>query len=230
MTGELARILVVEDDLTIRTLLEMALRGADYRHVFTASRGDEALREIRLRKPDLVLLDLMLPGLDGWSVCRAVRADAELADTRVLMLTARAEPADIVKGLDCGADDYVVKPFERTVLLARVRALLRRGAMSSEARDFDGLRLDEASRTASLDGTDLKLAPGEFRILSLLVRNRGRVLPRSRILDATLDDDAREVTERTVDVQVATLRRKLGAWADHVETIRGVGYRVKGEP
>lgn len=225
---DIAKILIVEDDATIRTILEMALLGAGFRHVSSCSRGDEGLAEVRRTRPDLVLLDIMLPGLDGFQVCARIRESAALAATRVIMLTARTEPEDIVRGLDCGADDYVTKPFEREVLVARVRAVLRRGPVATSAKDFDGLAIDEENRSARLDGEELKLAPGEFRILVLLARNRGRVLARQRILDAVLSDDEKSVTERTVDVQIANLRRKLGAWAGHIETIRGVGYRIKG--
>ena len=224
---ELAQIAVVEDDPTIRTILEMALAGAGFRHVRSYARGDEGLAGIRATKPDLVLLDVMLPGADGFAVAERVRSDPSLAATRILMLTARAEPDDIVRGLDAGADDYVTKPFDRKVLLARIRALLRRGSAATK-EPFDGLVVDESAHAAVLDGEDLKLAPGEFKILALLVENRGRVLARQRILDAVLSDD-RAVTERTVDVQIANLRRKLGDWSVHIETIRGVGYRVKGE-
>ena len=224
---DLSRILVVEDDSTIRTILEMALLGAGFRHVSSAARGDDGLAEARATVPDLVLLDVMLPGLDGFTVCRRIRETQALASTRVVMLTARTQSEDIVRGLECGADDYVTKPFDRAVLLARVRAVLRRGPVAVAERDFDGLRIDEDARVASLGGEELRLAPGEFRILSLLARNRGRVLSRQRILDAVLSDDEKGVTERTVDVQIAGLRRKLGEWAGHIETIRGVGYRVK---
>jgi len=224
---DIAKILIVEDDATIRTILEMALMGADYRHVRSVGRGDEALTEIRRWRPDVVLLDIMLPGLDGFTVAQRVRETPALAPTRIVMLTARTQNEDIVRGLECGADDYVTKPFDRQVLLARVKAVLRRGAPASSAADFDGLVVDEENRTATLNGESLKLAPGEFRILALLVRNRGRVLARGRILDAVLSDDEKSVTERTVDVQVATLRKKLGDWAGHVETIRGIGYRVR---
>ncbi len=224
---ELDRILIVEDDATIRTILEMALLGAGYRHVTCASRGDEGLAEARRLRPDLVLLDVMLPGLDGFTIAARLRADAATAATRIIMITARTEPEDIVRGLEAGADDYVTKPFDRPVLLARVRAVLRRGRGAAEPGGFEGLALDEAAHTARLDGAELKLAPGEFRILVLLVENRGRVLTRARILDAVLRDSAQAVTERTVDVQIANLRRKLGAWADHIETIRGVGYRIR---
>jgi len=224
---ELAKILVVEDDATIRTILEMALMGVGYRHVRSVARGDEAMGEIRSWRPDVVLLDVMLPGVDGFMIAQRVRETAALAATRIIMLTARAQNEDIVRGLACGADDYVTKPFDRQVLLARVKAVLRRGAPVSAAEEFDGLSIDEENRVATLGGAELKLAPGEFRILALLARNRGRVLARGRILDAVLSDDEKSVTERTVDVQVATLRRKLGAWAEHIETVRGIGYRIR---
>ncbi len=208
-----ARILIVEDDATIRTVLELALLGAGFSAVSSAARGDAGWEEVRRLKPDLVLLDLMLPGLDGLSLARRIRADRELAATRIIMLTARTQPEDIVRGLESGADDYVTKPFDRPVLLARVRAVLRRGLPVTEGMDFDGLVLDEPNRTATLHGAPLKLSPGEFDLLVRLVAHRGRIL-------------ARAADERTIDVQIANLRRKLGAWADHIETIRGIGYRV----
>ena len=209
-----ARILIVEDDATIRTILEMALMGVGFRHVSSCARGDEGLQEILRTKPDLVLLDVMLPGLDGVTLARRVRGTPALAATRILMLTARSENEDIVRGLEAGADDYVTKPFDRLVLLARVRAVLRRGLPETEGVDFDGLLLDEPNRLAKLNGEALKLSAGEFDLLVRLVAHRGRILTRA-------------ADERTVDVQVANLRKKLGPWAEHIETIRGVGYRVR---
>jgi two-component system phosphate regulon response regulator PhoB len=211
--GELAKIRIVEDDATIRALLEMALLGAGYSDVASSARGDEGLEMIRREKPDLVLLDVMLPGLDGFSIARRVRESSELAATRIVMLTARTAPEDIVRGLDSGADDYVTKPFDRKVLLARVKAVLRRGLPVTEGVDFDGLKIDEPSRVATLRGKALDLTPGEFALLVRLVAHRGRVF-------------VRPPDERTVDVQVAKLRQKLGKWADHIETVRGVGYRI----
>jgi two-component system phosphate regulon response regulator PhoB len=211
--GELAKIRIVEDDATIRALLEMALMGAGYADVASSARGDEGLEMIRREKPDLVLLDVMLPGLDGFSIARRVRESSDLAATRIVMLTARTAPEDIVRGLDSGADDYVTKPFDRKVLLARVKAVLRRGLPVTEGVDFDGLRIDEPSRVATLRGKALDLTPGEFALLVRLVAHRGRVF-------------VRPPDERTVDVQVAKLRQKLGKWADHIETVRGVGYRI----
>ena len=191
----------------------MALLGAGYSDVASSARGDEGLEMIRREKPDLVLLDVMLPGLDGFSIARRVRESSELAATRIVMLTARTAPEDIVRGLDSGADDYVTKPFDRKVLLARVKAVLRRGLPVTEGVDFDGLRIDEPSRVATLRGKALDLTPGEFALLVRLVAHRGRVF-------------VRPPDERTVDVQVAKLRQKLGKWADHIETVRGVGYRI----
>ena len=223
---ELSEILVVEDDPTIRTLLEMALMGAGYAHVSSAGRGDEAWELVRSRRPDLVLLDVMLPGMDGFAIARRIRETASLSTTRIIMITARTQNDDIVRGLEAGADDYVTKPFDRQVLLARIAAVLRRGVAVAQA-DFDGLVVDADAHSAKLGGAELPLAPGELKILALLVANRGRVLARSRILDHVQSEE-KSVTERTVDVQIANLRKKLGEWADHIETIRGVGYRVKG--
>ena len=211
--SEIAKIRIVEDDATIRALLEMALLGAGYADVASSPRGDDGLAMIRRDKPDLVLLDDMLPGLDGFSVARRIRESDELAATRIVMLTARTANEDIVRGLECGADDYVTKPFDRKVLLARVKAVLRRGLPVTEGVDFDGLRLDDQSRTATLGGKTLDLTPGEFTLLVRLVAHRGRVF-------------ARPPDERTVDVQVAKLRQKLGSWSEHIETVRGVGYRI----
>lgn len=226
VVNDLASIVVVEDDAVIRAVLEMALAAEGFKRVESCARGDDGLSTIRRRKPDLVLLDVMLPGLDGFSVCKNVRGDASLSGTRIIMLTARTQSEDIVRGLECGADDYVTKPFDRKVLMARIKAVLRRGAVVSAGVDFDGLVLNEEAHTASLHGEDLKFPPGEFRILSLLASHRGRVLSRSRILDSVQGGD-KFTTERTIDVQIANIRRKLGDWAEHIETIRGVGYRVK---
>ena len=211
---ELARILVIEDDSTIRALLEMALLGAGFKDVKSSPRGDEGLEEVKRTKPDLVLLDLMLPGLDGFTIAKRIREIPELSATRIIMLTARTQNEDIVRGLFCGADDYVTKPFDRLVLLARVRAVLRRGLPVTEGVDFDGLKIDEANVSATLRGKPLDLTAGEFKLLVKLVASRGRVF-------------ARPADERTVDVQVANIRKKLGKWGDHIETIRGIGYRVK---
>lgn len=224
--NKLANILIIEDDSAIRTILQMMLRSAGFMHVKTAARGDEGLEAVRRDRPHLVLLDLMLPGLDGLTVCSRVRKDANLADVRIIMLTAKSEDSDVVRGLELGADDYVTKPFSREVLLARINAVLRRNDPMASGKTLDGLRIDEAGAAAILNGEALTLTRGEFRLLALLVSRPNRVYTRSQIIDA-MQDEEKTVTERTVDVQLVGLRRKLGAWAAHIETIRGVGYRVK---
>lgn len=210
---EESRILIVEDDSTIRTLLAMALDGAGYKRVSAVSRGDEALAQIKVSAPDLVLLDLMLPGIDGISLAKRIKSDPLLSMVRIIMLTALSSPEDIVRGLEAGGDDYVVKPFDRQVLLARIRAVLRRQQPVSEGVDFDGLRLDEANRKVYLDGNPVDLTAGEFSLIVRLLAYRGRVFPRA-------------ADERTVDVQIASLRKKLGGWGARIETVRGIGYRI----
>ena len=225
--NSIEKILVVEDDSAIRCILDMALRAAGYVHVTTAARGDEGLEMARRIRPDLVLLDLMLPGLDGLAVCRRIRETPALSGTRIIMLTARSAEQDIVRGLELGADDYITKPFSREVLLARIHAVLRRHDPLADGRTIDGLSLDEADFAARLNGQTLSLTRTEFAILALLTARPGRVYTRQQIIDATQNEE-KAVTERTVDVQLVGLRRKLGDWAaSHIETIRGVGYRVR---
>ena len=178
MSGSEASVLVVEDDPTIRALLAMALSGAGYADVREAARGDEGLAEAKRRAPDLVLLDVMLPGLDGFAFARAVRAAPALAATRIIMITARTQPEDIVRGLEAGADDYVVKPFDRKILLARVKAVLRRGLPVTEGRDFDGLRIDERRALAHRDAARQGARPHRRRVLA---PHAARRAPRTRL-------------------------------------------------
>lgn len=224
--NQITSILIIEDDATIRTILQMMLRNEGFTHVHTATRGDEGLSLLLRERPQLVLLDLMLPGLDGLSICRRVREDPELADVRILMLTAKSEDEDVVRGLELGADDYVTKPFSREILIARIHAVLRRFDPLAAGRGLDGLVVNTRSGSAVLNGSVMTLTRGEFRLLALLASRPGRVYTRAQIIDAVQDEE-KSVTERTVDVQLVGLRKKLGAWAAHIETIRGVGYRVK---
>ena len=220
-------IVIIEDDAAIRSVLRVLLRGAGYTLIKEAERGDDGLKLVRELRPSLVLLDLMLPGLDGFTVCRRIRETKEIASTPVIMLTARSEEGDVVRGLECGADDYVTKPFSRQVLLARIRAVLRRPESVKESDpDFDGLVLNSDSRSVTLNGKILSLTGSEYRVLSLLLSRPERVYTRAQIIDLT-QNAGKDVTDRAVDVQVVGLRRKLGAWADHIETIRGAGYRFR---
>ena len=203
------QILVVDDEMRIRSLIR---KYAEFEgHTVTeAQDGMEAVMLCRKYKFDVIIMDIMMPGLDGFSACREIR---KFSSTPIIMLSARGEEYDRINGFEVDIDDYVVKPFDRKILLARVKAVLRRGLPVTEGRDFDGLRIDEPSRTATLRGKALDLTAGEFSLLTRLVAHRGRVF-------------ARPPDERTVDVQVANLRRKLGRWGDHIETVRGVGYRI----
>jgi two-component system phosphate regulon response regulator PhoB len=220
------KILVVEDDPSIRRVIVLALKSADYAKIAEVASGDAALEAAFRMRPDLVLLDIMLPGMDGLSVCRALRSNPETASAAVVMLTAKGADRDIVAGLDAGANDYIAKPFSKDVLLARIRAALRTsGAADATHLSLDGLVLDNTTHRVTLNGADLKLTLTEFRILELLLLNVGRVFERARIIDR-ISGGEKIVTERTIDVQMVGLRRKLGAWARPIETIRGVGYRL----
>ena len=223
MSRSTAKIAVVEDDETVRNLLRMTLSASGYRRVVSASRGDDGLDMVVRERPDVLILDIMLPGLDGISVCRKLRQNPETAGTGVLMLTAKAETEDIVSGLDAGADDYVTKPFSRSVLLARIQALLRRLERPQTACELDGLKVDALAGSVTLGDTALSLTKTEFLFLSRFVAHPARVYTRRQLADIA---GGSGYGERTIDVQIAGLRKKLGVWAGHLETVRGVGYRV----
>lgn len=220
------KIVIIEDDPGIRTVLRLALKGAGFTDVIAEERGDNGLKIVLRERPALVILDLMLPGMDGLAVCREIRRTPAVAATPIVMLSAKSTEEDIVRGLELGADDYVTKPFSKAVLIARVRAALRRPASTrGSAIAVSGLVLDEATRSATIGEAPLVLTRSEFDLLKTLVSHPGRVYSRSMILDAIQNED-KDVTDRTVDTLMVGLRRKLGAWAAHVETIRGVGYRL----
>ena len=221
------KIAIVEDDETIREVVRMTLAKAGYTRVCASGRGDEGLLMVEQERPDVLLLDLMLPGMDGMTVCRRLRANAKLRSLGIIMLTARGESEDVVAGLDAGADDYVVKPFSRSVLVARIAALLRRKAPPADT-ELDGLVLDAEAGAIKLDGVALTLTKTEYRMLTAFVRHPARVYTRALLSEiATGEPGGMDDGGRTVDVQIAGLRKKLGRWAEHIETIRGVGYRVK---
>ncbi len=222
-------ILVVEDEDDIRELLRYNLAREGYR-VTAAASGEEALQAVKDAWPDLVLLDLMLPGVDGLEVCRALKQDPQTRKLPIIMLTAKGEEADIVAGLELGADDYVTKPFGLRVLLARLRAVLRRSraapAGETEALTLHGLTIHPGRVEVLVQGVPVDLTATEFRLLHLLARRPGWVFTRGQIV-ARLHGQDYAVTERAVDVQVVSLRKKLGDWGKYVETVRGIGYRLK---
>ncbi|MBR9978509.1 MAG: response regulator [Bacteroidetes bacterium] len=223
-----ATILVVEDEAEILELISYNLRKEGY-GVDTAMTGEDALTRVRQSPPGLVLLDLMLPGVDGLEVCKSIKGDSLTRDIPIIMLTARSEEADIVTGLELGADDYITKPFSRRVLLARVKAVLR--------RDVDGIKQDDGKlvrihdlvinpgrHEVLLNGEAISLTLTEFRVLHFLADRPGWVFTRSQIVEAVRGDDY-PVTDRSVDVQIVGLRKKLGDAGRYIETVRGVGYR-----
>jgi two-component system alkaline phosphatase synthesis response regulator PhoP len=222
-------ILVVDDERDIRELIEYNLTKAGYR-VQAAASGEECLELVSKAPPDLLLLDLMLPGINGLEVCRTLKRDAHLGRLPIIMISARGEESDVIVGLELGADDYVAKPFSPRVLLARVKSVLRRSQTPKTSDDAvlenDGLRVDPPRREVSLDGGLIELTNTEFKLLHFLMRQPGLVFTRDRIVDGVHGDDY-PVTDRSVDVQVVGLRKKLGRFGELIETVRGVGYRFR---
>ena len=222
-------ILVVEDEQDLLDLLEYNLSREGY-EVVTSTSGETGLRLVKTHQPDLVVLDLMLPGMDGLEVCRSLRATEPTADLPIIMLTAKGEETDIVRGLELGADDYITKPFSPRVLSARIAAVLRR-AESGQSGDGAVIRAGQIAidpqRHEVLAGAEpVELTATEFKLITLLATRPGRVFTRQQIIDAIHDGYA-AVTDRSVDVQIVSLRRKLGKLGHQIETVRGVGYRVR---
>jgi len=223
-----ARIAVVEDEPDLAEVVRYNLSREGFQ-VEVHGRGDAALDAVRRRPPDLIVLDLMLPGLDGLELTRALKRDAATSRIPLVMLTARAEEVDRVVGLELGADDYITKPFSPRELTLRIKAVLRRGdsAPAPLILEAGTIRLDRTAHEAQLGGAPLPLTATEFRLLQLLLERQGRVQSRSQLLTEVWGY-AEDVDSRTVDTHVRRLRRKLGDEADRIETVIGVGYRLRG--
>lgn len=228
----MAKLLIVEDEVDLRDLVAYNLKTAGH-EVYEAATGGEALALAKRIRPDLLLLDLMLPDIPGTEVCRKLRADPAFAGLRVVMLTARGEEIDRVVGFELGADDYVVKPFSVRELVLRVNAVLRRGTAADDEEErpiVAGLvTLDRPRHRVTVDGVEAPLTALEFRLLSTLLDRRGRVQSRERLLEDVWEMSP-EITTRTVDTHIKRLREKLGAAGEYVETVRGVGYRFTETP
>ena len=225
------RVLVVDDEPSIVDVLEYNLAKEGF-EVTTSRDGRDALARARANVPDIVLLDLMLPGTDGLTVCRQLRADPKTQNVRILMITAKGEETDEIIGFSMGADDYVTKPFRVRPLLERIKALVRRPNEESGEKDrlsLDGIEIDRVTHHCTRDGEELPLTPTEFRLLWTLLRQPRRTYSRSELLDCSRGEDANSL-ERTIDVHVRALRKKLGPLADNLETVRGVGYRYRPGP
>ncbi len=224
-------ILVVEDDIDIAALISHYLEKAGHR-VERVSSGSDVLPRVRTTPPDLVILDLMLPGMDGLVVCQAMRADPAIAGIPIIMLTARGEEADRVSGLELGADDYVTKPFSPKELSARVTALLRRSTRtnsSSAPLHYGSITIDADRHTVVLDGEEVRLTAKEFLLLQYLVQHKGRVLSRDLLLSDVWGYNYTGGT-RTVDVHIRRLREKLPPLLDAIETIKQFGYKLVDRP
>jgi two-component system phosphate regulon response regulator PhoB len=230
------RVVIIEDERDVARLLEFNLRSAGF-EVTTAATGGEGLAAVRANPPDVIILDLMLPDQSGYEVCKAVRADAAISDTGVLMLTAKGEAEDRILGLEVGADDYVVKPFVVREVVLRVTAIANRLA-ERRARPASGdpsgvlkvgpIELDPVTHDVRINGAPTQLRPLEYKLLQLLVSDPGRVFSREELLEQVWEMRG-DINTRTVDVHVRRLRVSLGVAADVVETVHGFGYRAKRE-
>jgi len=223
-------ILVIEDERSLIEALTYNLAKEGF-EVVSASDGQTGIARAQASLPDLVVLDLMLPVVDGLQVCRQLRSDPRTQHTRILMLTARSEEVDEIVGFSMGADDYVSKPFKMKPLIHRIKALLRRTPVQAAVSDriaAHGIEIDRINHVARADGVELPLTPTEFRILWTLVRQPGRPFSRNELMDTCRGEDANAL-ERTIDVHIRSLRLKLNERASMIETVRGVGYRFRPE-
>lgn len=224
-------VLVIEDDSAIAEVLEYNLEREGY-DVERSSDGRDGLRVARSTTPDLVILDLMLPGIDGIEICRELRADKTTRHVPILMLTAKSEETDQIIGFSVGADDYVTKPFSVKVLMQRVRVLMSRRLKTSDSEEdsleLHGIRLDRVAHQVYCEEKPLPLTPTEYRLLETMMRQPGRAFTRNDLLNSAVGNDT-IVLERTIDVHIRSLRQKLGDVAPAIETVRGIGYRFARE-
>ena len=224
------QILVVEDEEDILELVSFNLKKEGYQ-VRGVTSGEEALQEVRRKIPSLIILDLMLPGVDGFDVCKSLKNNPRTKAVPIVMLTARSEEADIVIGLELGADDYLTKPFSPRELIARVRAILRRSKIDISDHEIlqkvHDIEINVKRHEVLISGNQINLTSTEFRVLRLLADRPGWVFTRDQIVGAVHDQEY-AVTDRSVDVMIVGLRRKLGVSGQYIETVRGVGYRMKG--
>lgn len=228
MSSNSLRVHVVEDEFEIRELMALHLARHGYQ-VTESGSSEDAMEKMKSQKFDLLILDWMLPGMSGVEFLD--RMKTLKINPRVLMVTAKSEPQDIVFGLEKGADDYLTKPFDPSVFLARVKVLLRReGQNQTSSQNFEwaGLKINFDAYEVFLDGQQLHFTPSEYKLLATLIQCQGRVLTRDQLIER-VQGEGISVTGRTVDTHIFGLRKKLGAWADHIDTIRGIGYRFKSD-
>ena len=222
-----AKILIVEDEPQINRLIELVLQSDGYYKIRKAFDGKEALEKIIEDKPDLVLLDVMLPELDGFSLCKMIKEDRNLNSIQIIMLTAKKMEEDVLKGFENGAIDYISKPFSNKILIARIKAHLTNSKFVREENSYNDIILDNYKKTVKINEKQIDLTKSEFIILQAFMANVGIVFSRSQLLSYLRGDDGFEISERAVDVQIVNLRRKLGDFGDCIETVRGMGYKLK---
>jgi len=222
------QIVVVEDEPDILEVLCYNLKREGYQ-VFDSLDGREGLSLIEQKVPDIVILDLMLPGIDGLEICRKLKSNIRTQHVPIIMVTAKGEESDVVLGLGVGADDYIPKPFSPKELIARVKAVLRRGVKAEQPAnkehiDINGLEIDSRKHQVTIDGKPLKMTASEFRLLFCLASNPGQVFSREQLLNHTTSEEV-AVVDRNIDVHIRSIRKKIGDDRSFIETIRGVGYR-----
>lgn len=224
-----SRILIVEDEESISQLIQMVLASDGFENVKVCFDGINALNLMEQWTPDIVLLDVMLPGIDGFGVCQKIKANPILANVKVIMLTARKLEEDVLKGFEQGAIDYITKPFSNKILLARIKAHLSAVAVEDNKQEefkYKDFYMNFATQVAKLGDEAINLTYSEFEIMKLLIKNVGRVYSRSQLLNVLRGDDGFDVAERAIDVQIVNLRKKLGAFGANILTVRGVGYKL----
>ncbi len=222
-----AKILIVEDEPQINRLIELVLLSAGYYKIQKAFDGLKALEIIKNDRPDLVLMDVMIPELDGFDLCKMIKNDEVLKFVQVIMLTARKMEEDILKGFENGAIDYISKPFSNKILLARIKAHLENSGINYSNKIYKNIVLDNLKKTVKIDEKSVDLTNFEFKILDILMSNIGIVFSRSQLLQYLRGNDGFEISERAIDVQIVNLRRKLGDLGESIETVRGMGYKLK---
>ena len=225
MSIKSAKILIVEDEPQINRLIELVLKSDGFYNIKKSFDGAEGLEIIKSDKPDLILLDVMLPSIDGFALCKQIKEDEYLKNIQVIMLTAKKMEKDILEGFESGAVDYISKPFSNKILLARVKAHLSNVNFSTHV--YQNIKINDIKKVVTIDGEGLELTRFEYRILKILIANVGVVFSRSQLLSYLRGDDGFNVSERAMDVQILNLRRKLGNIGSNIETIRGVGYKLK---
>ena len=222
-----AKILIVEDEPQINRLIELVLQSAGYYKIKKAYDGKEALELIYNNKPDLILLDVMIPEIDGFSLCKMIKEDNNLNSVQIIMLTARKMEEDILQGFENGAIDYIAKPFSNKILLARIKAHLENSYTNLSTKIYKDILLDDKRKSVSINGNPIELTKFEYIILETFMSNIGIVFSRSQLLSYLRGDGSFEVSERAVDVQIVNLRRKLRSFGANIETVRGMGYKLK---